>query len=96
VRGGFRRQVDGTADLPSAPEMPYAPSEFMLGAMSRRSPRLPQAPCNRLIAAIRGSWSTLGHVRVDGVIADASTEDGLPFLGLALTGERRHVSTASP
>ncbi len=84
------------ADLPSAPGNAVCAQGVMLGAMSRRSPRLPQAPCNRPIAAIRGSWSTLGHVRVDGVIADASTEDGLPFLGLALTGERRHVSTTSP
>ena len=30
VKGGCRRQVDGTAGLPSAPEMPCAPRQLRL------------------------------------------------------------------
>ena len=40
VKGGCRRQVDGTAGPPSAPEMPFAPRQLRLVPRAVIQPRL--------------------------------------------------------
>jgi hypothetical protein len=44
AKGGCRRRVDGTAGLPSAPEMPYAPRQLRLVPDSDTRSRLKCAP----------------------------------------------------
>ena len=56
MRGDFRRQVDGTADLPSAPEMPCAPRQLRLVPITdvhRASPKPPQSTVSRPMAIAR-------------------------------------------
>src|SRR5258705_5238453 len=52
TKGGCRRQADGTAGLPPAPEMPCAPRAVTLGARSGRSEGIDRTPPAAWRAAI--------------------------------------------
>ena len=64
---------------------------------SATSGHQPPRSARRTIAPICGFLGYIwGDAWIRGVIADVSPGDRLPFLVLALAGERRHVSSASP
>ena len=103
LAGAFRRVLDGRVDAASETYVPAVSSGKTLAQLGWTGTVIPlPAATNPPMGAPNHCTHSrfLGYIWGDawirGVIADVSPGDRLPFLVLALAGERCHVSSASP